>query len=61
MKSHRKELWLNTPTRVAFINITKQVQECIDESSVREGLALVKRNAHNRVSFHQRRRVWFTS
>src|SRR4026209_305177 len=41
MKSHRKELWLNTPTRVAFINITKQVQECIDESSVREGLALV--------------------
>jgi len=41
MKSHRKELWFNTPTRVAFINITKQVQECIDESSVREGLALV--------------------
>src|SRR5690348_2605286 len=41
MKSYRKELWFNTPTRVAFINITKQVQDCIDESSVREGLALV--------------------
>ena len=41
MKSYRKELWFNTPTRVAFINITPQVQECIDESGVKEGLALV--------------------
>ena len=41
MKTHRKELWFNTPTRVAFINITRQVQECIDESNVQEGLVLV--------------------
>jgi len=41
MKNHRKELWFNTATRVAFINITRQVQDCIDESNVREGLVLV--------------------
>jgi len=41
MKSHRKELWFNTATRIAFINITRQVQDCIDESNVREGLVLV--------------------
>ena len=41
MKSHRKELWFNTPTRVAFVNITPQVQECIGESGVREGIVLV--------------------
>ena len=41
MKSHRKELWFNTPTRVAFVNITPQVQECIRQSGVREGIVLV--------------------
>jgi secondary thiamine-phosphate synthase enzyme len=41
MKSYRKELWFNVPTRVAFINITQQVLECLDESGVREGLVLV--------------------
>jgi secondary thiamine-phosphate synthase enzyme len=41
MKSHRKELWFNTPTRVAFVNVTPQVQECIRESGVREGMVLV--------------------
>ena len=41
MKSHRKELWFNIPTRWAFINITPQVEECLRESSIREGLALV--------------------
>ena len=41
MKSFRKELWFNTPTRVAFVNITAQVEECIRESGVKEGLALV--------------------
>jgi secondary thiamine-phosphate synthase enzyme len=34
-------LWFNAPTRVAFINITRQVDECIRESGVREGLVLV--------------------
>ena len=41
MKSFRKELWFNIPTRVAFVNITRQVEECVHESSVKEGLVLV--------------------
>ncbi len=41
MKNYRKELWFKTPTRVAFINITPQVEECLRESEVREGLVLV--------------------
>jgi len=41
MKSYRKELWFNTPHRRELINITPQVQECLDESSVKEGLCLV--------------------
>jgi secondary thiamine-phosphate synthase enzyme len=40
MKSFRKELWFNIPTRVAFVNITKQIDECIRESGVREGFVL---------------------
>ncbi len=41
MKSYRKELWFNTPARLAFINITPQVEECLRDSRVREGLVLV--------------------
>ncbi len=41
MKSYRKELWFNVPGRRAFINITPQVEDCLRESGVREGLALV--------------------
>ena len=41
MKSHRKELWFETPTRRAFINITPQVEEAVRESGVKEGLCLV--------------------
>jgi len=41
MKSYRKELWFNVPTRRAFINITQQVSECLSESGVEEGLILV--------------------
>jgi secondary thiamine-phosphate synthase enzyme len=41
MKSYRKELWFDTPTRFAFINITPQVQECLRESGVADGLVLV--------------------
>jgi secondary thiamine-phosphate synthase enzyme len=41
MKSYRKELWFNTATRVAFINITPQIEECLRESGVQEGLVLV--------------------
>lgn len=41
MKSYRKELWFDTPTRRAFINITPDVRRCLAESGVREGLVLV--------------------
>ena len=40
MKSYRKELWFNTKTRRAFINITPDVQECLAESGITEGLVL---------------------
>jgi len=41
MKTHRKELWFNTPARTAFVNITPQVEEALRESGVEEGLCLV--------------------
>lgn len=41
MKSFRKELWFNIPTRRAFINITSQVDACLKESGIQEGLALI--------------------
>ena len=40
MKSYRKELWFEVPTRRGFINITPKVEECLKESGVREGLVL---------------------
>ena len=45
MKSSRKELFFNLPTRRGLRNITREVQAAIDESGVREGLCLV--NAMN--------------
>lgn len=41
MKSYKKELWFETPSRRAFINITPEVEVCLAESDVREGLCLV--------------------
>lgn len=41
MKSYRKELWFEIPTRRAFINITPDVKKCLVESSVKEGFVLV--------------------
>ena len=41
MKSYRKELWFNVPTRRAFINITPQVQAALEDSGIAEGLLLV--------------------
>jgi secondary thiamine-phosphate synthase enzyme len=41
MISFRKELWFNTPTRRQLINITPEVQQCLQESGVKEGLVLV--------------------
>ena len=45
MKSYRKELFFNLPTRRGLRNITREVQAAVDESGVREGLCLV--NAMN--------------
>lgn len=41
MKSYRKELWFQIPTRRAFINITPQVNEALHESAIQEGFVLV--------------------
>jgi secondary thiamine-phosphate synthase enzyme len=41
MKSFRKELWFNVPARRGFINITPQVEDCLRESGIWEGLVLV--------------------
>ena len=41
MKTYRKDLWFNTSQRKAFINITPQVNECLSDSGIKEGLVLV--------------------
>jgi secondary thiamine-phosphate synthase enzyme len=41
MRSYRKELWFHVRTRRALINITPQVESCLKESGIREGLVLV--------------------
>ena len=40
MKSFRKELWFETPSRRAFIDITPKIADCLRESGIREGLLL---------------------
>ena len=40
MKSYRKELWFETLTRRQLVNITPQVEECLRESGIQEGLLL---------------------
>ncbi len=41
MRSYRKELWFEVPARRAFVNITPEVEACLRESGVQEGLVLV--------------------
>jgi len=41
MKTYRKELWFNVQARRGFVNITREVEECLHESGVQEGLVLV--------------------
>jgi secondary thiamine-phosphate synthase enzyme len=41
MKSYRKELFFKVPTRRALINITPEVNACLRESGIKEGLVLV--------------------
>ena len=40
MKSYRRELWFETPTRRQLVNITSQVKDCLRESGIQEGLLL---------------------
>jgi secondary thiamine-phosphate synthase enzyme len=40
MRSYRKELWFDTRDRREFINITPEVEECLKESGIREGIVL---------------------
>ena len=41
MKSHVKELWFEIPSRMDFVNITRDVENAVVESGIREGLCLV--------------------
>lgn len=41
MKTYREELWFQTDTRRAYLNITPQVEAAVQKSGVREGLVLV--------------------
>ena len=41
MKSYKKELWFNTTSRRQLINITPEIDECLSESGITEGLCLV--------------------
>ncbi len=41
MKSFRKELWFEIKGRRGFVNITPQIDSCIKESGVKEGIVLV--------------------
>ena len=40
MKSYRKELWFNTAGRRQYVNITPQVESCLQESGIKEGFVL---------------------
>ena len=41
MKSYHKELWMDVPARMDFVNITHDVEEALRESGIREGMCLV--------------------
>ncbi len=41
MKSYRQELWFNIPSRRGFLNITNEVEQCLRESGIQEGLTLI--------------------
>ncbi|HOA05152.1 MAG TPA: secondary thiamine-phosphate synthase enzyme YjbQ [Candidatus Fermentibacter daniensis] len=41
MRTLRKELWFEIPSRRGFVNITREVSSAVRESGVKEGLCLV--------------------
>ena len=40
MESYRKEIWFETKNRRELINITPEVNRCLQESGIKEGLLL---------------------
>ena len=40
MKSYRQELWFNCSRRREFVNITPDIEKCLRDSGIREGLLL---------------------
>ncbi|MEZ4689216.1 MAG: secondary thiamine-phosphate synthase enzyme YjbQ [Ignavibacteria bacterium] len=40
MKSYKKELWFDVTHRREFINITPDIENCLEESGIKEGLLL---------------------
>ena len=54
MRSYREELWFETKTRRAYLNITRQIESVVKNSGVQEGLVLVNAHAHYRERVHQR-------
>jgi len=41
MKSYRHELAFTVPSRRGFLNITPEIERCVTDSGIREGLCLV--------------------
>ena len=41
MKSFREELWFEVPARRGLLNITPQIEKCLQASGIKEGLCLV--------------------
>jgi len=41
MKSFRRELWFDVPARRQFLNITPEIEACLEASRITEGLCLV--------------------
>jgi secondary thiamine-phosphate synthase enzyme len=41
MKSFRRELWFESPRRRDILHITPQVEDCLRQSGIQEGLCLV--------------------
>jgi secondary thiamine-phosphate synthase enzyme len=54
MKSYRKELWFQVPTRRALINITPEVETCLRESGITEGLI-----SRRDIMKSYRKELWF--
>lgn len=40
MQSYRKELWFNILQRRGYVNITSELESCLAESGIKEGLLL---------------------